>query len=434
MNILIVSYHFYNSAAEGLATARIARSLVDYGHKVVVITSELNRFRSAKIEITSGPLKGIKIYRASFEQSSTPQWWKWIDKVKNSSWLLGRLSVLPNVIYGCRIEEWAWVKNVVACAGKAWAESGPFDLMHTRLNHAVSHYAGMEIVRKKPGLAWCAYFSDPYPHHLYPPPYTSKVGSISRITLERKTNRIFQRAGSIIFPARRLRDFLLTGKWERFKSKSFIAPHLKNIWQPPPAPKRGASFIIRHAGFLMRERKVEPLFQGIREFLIRYPAARDSFRVDFAGRYPKNELPEPPQDLREVISFSGYKRPDELSEWLLGADAFLLVEAKLTEGIFFPTKFAEYIGRMRPTLALSPKTGEIADTLKEGGGILVEPEDVEGIRDALVSLFTAWQENRLDEYFPTESTIKKVSPEYVIPIYESAFEHAVQKVEQRRSG
>jgi glycosyltransferase involved in cell wall biosynthesis len=430
MNILLVSYHFYNSTAEGLATARVAQGLVDRGHKVVVITSELNRFTGDKIEISSGHLKGIHIYRANYDRSCVPQWWRKFEKAREKNWLTSRLSVIPNVIYGCGIEEWAWVTNATRQAEYAWSHCGPFDIMHTRLNHAVSHYAGIQIVDKIPNLPWCAYFSDPYPHHLYPPPYTAQVGMISRITLERKTTKIFQRAGSIVFPARRLQDFLLIRKWGRFKSKSFIAPHLKNIWQQQQPPKRGERFIIRHSGFLMRERKIEPLFEGVRLFLKRYPVAKECFRLEFAGRYPNNELPETPLDLKDMVSYSGYKLPDELSEWLQGADVFLLVEAKLKEGIFFPTKFAEYLGNGRPILALSPQNGEIADLLVEGGGILVEPDEIGAIGNALEELFLAWKENRLEEYLPNIRSIQKVSAEHVIPIYENAFNFAIRTSEQ----
>ena len=112
--------------------------------------------------------------------------------------------------------------------------------------------------------------------------------------------------------------------------------------------------------------------------------------------------------------------PDKVEQWLGAADVFLLVEAKLKEGVFMPSKLADYLAAGKPILALSPRVGTVADYLKDGGGLVVEPDDVAGIAAALEQLLDLWQAGRLATLRPPAATIARVSPEQVVPLYEQA--------------
>ena len=60
-------------------------------------------------------------------------------------------------------------------------------------------------------------------------------------------------------------------------------------------------------------------------------------------------------------------------------------------------KVFEYIAAERPILAVVPPDGAAAKLLRDtGAGVVVAPEDVAGIRDALVDLHTRWLDGRLD--------------------------------------
>src|SRR2546422_8314162 len=115
-----------------------------------------------------------------------------------------------------------------------WNDSKPrFDGIHSRLNHSVSHLAVLKALpRLSPRAPWCAHFSDPWPHHLYPPPYQSKVGPLFRLRLEHVLGSILRQAGSLTFPAERLMRFLLSGKREMHRAKAHVVPHLGNFWCP----------------------------------------------------------------------------------------------------------------------------------------------------------------------------------------------------------
>ncbi len=393
MKVLFVSWHCLDGTAEGLASARLAGALARHGHEVTLLTS-------ARSQSPQG-VETHLLQPEVFNRFNLDRW--------------GRLGALPHLLRGCTVEEKGWTQAV---ARKA-AELGPFEVLHSRLNPAASHLAALEVLSRME-LPWCAYFSDPWPHHLYPEPYRFTVGPLSRRRLELSLDAMLRRADSLVFPSDRLRDWLLSGRRERFRSKSFIAPHLGEPGEE--APEHNGILRFRHAGFLMKERRIGPLFAGLERFLAARPDAR--VRVEFAGRYAGNELPEVPSALRGIVSFEPSMPPEAVPSWMAGADVALLVEAALAEGIFFPSKLSDYLAGGRPILALSPRRGVTADLLAGGGGVLAEPEDEAGIAAALEQLHGLWRAGRLAELAPQPEQAAAVSEGAVVPVYERAFEEA----------
>jgi glycosyltransferase involved in cell wall biosynthesis len=60
-------------------------------------------------------------------------------------------------------------------------------------------------------------------------------------------------------------------------------------------------------------------------------------------------------------------------------------------------KVFEYIAAERPILAVVPPDGAAARLIRDtGAGVVVAPEDVDGIREALVDLHARWRDRGLD--------------------------------------
>lgn len=390
MRILFVSWHCLDGTAEGLVSARLAGALARRGHEVTLLTRKQSR---APEGVTSHLLEPEPFHPLNLD--------RW-----------GRLGALPHLLRGCTVEEKGWTRAV---ARKA-VELGPFDVLHSRLNPAASHLAALAVL-KKIALPWCAYFSDPWPHHLYPEPYRFQVGPLSRLRQERHLDAMLRRADSLVFPAARLRDWLLSGRRARFRPKSFVAPHLGE--EGAPSPISNGRLRIRHAGFLMKERRAEPLLAALERLR---PEVREDLRIEFAGRCAAR--PEVPAALSGAVFFEPPMPPDAVRAWMAGADVALLVEAALAEGVFYPSKLSDYLAGGRPILALSPRRGVTADLLAGGGGVLVEPEDDAGIAAALERLHGLWREGRLAELAPRPEQAAAVSEETVVPIYERAFQGA----------
>jgi glycosyltransferase involved in cell wall biosynthesis len=405
VKVLFVSWHCRNGTAEGLASARLAEALARHGHEVTLLTT------------TSPGLDGVAVYRV---EPDPPGAFDSLSK-RMDGW--GRIGAIPHLLRGCTMEEAGWVRAVARRASKL----GPFDVLHSRLNPAASHLAALAVLEEL-DLPWCAYFSDPWPHHLYPEPYRFTVGPLSRLRQERSLDAMLRKAGSLVFPSGRLRDWLLADRRKQFRPKSLIAPHLADREVAPSPAKQGrdgeGSFLrIRHAGFLMKERRVEPLFAGLERFLAVHPGA--PIRIEFAGRYA-GVAPGVPPALSSVVSFEPSMPPDAVRAWMAAADVALLVEANLEEGIFFPSKLSDYLAGGRPIVALSPGRGVAADFLADGGGILAGPEDEAGIAAALERLHDLWQAGRLAELAPRPEQAAAVSAASVVPLYERAFQEAAR--------
>ncbi|HEX5719769.1 MAG TPA: glycosyltransferase [Thermoanaerobaculia bacterium] len=390
MKVLFVSGHCLDGTAEGLASARLAGALARHGHEVTLLTRKQSRLPIG--------VEGHLLEPEPFHRFNLDRW--------------GRLGALPHLLRGCTAEEKGWVRAV---ARKA-AELGPFDVLHSRLNPAASHLAALAVL-KKIELPWCAYFSDPWPHHLYPEPYRFTVGPLSRRRLELSLDTMLRRADSLVFPSNRLRDWLLSGRRERFRSKSFVAPHLGE--EGASSPASNGHLHIRHAGFLMKERRIEPLLAALERLR---PEVKRDLRIELAGRYAVQ--PEVPAPLSGIVSFEPSMPPEAVRAWMAGADVALLVEASLAEGIFFPSKLSDYLAGGRAILALSPRRGVTADLLAGGGGVLVEPEDEAGIAAALERLHGLWREGRLAELAPRPEQAAAVAEDTVVPVYERAFQEA----------
>jgi hypothetical protein len=423
LNILLLSYHFYNHAAEGQATAKLVKAFVDHGHRVTVLASDTTLVGLEDDSILGCDNDNFCIHRVGIQNELGPGMWRILETKSSKRNVFARLTAIPNLLYGYSILDWIWIAKVTEYLERIVIENGSYDILHTRMNPPINHFVALRLKKKLRNLAWCAYFSDPWPFHLYPKPYLSSAGRLLRLRLEMKLNQILINASTLIFPSKYLIDHMLMGSREKYKHKSYYAPHIGNTWNYVNPPKQNQILSIRHAGFLMKERKVEPLYDGLRKFLMLYPGAKSNLRIEFVGRF--HDEPEPPNDLRGVVRFHEFINPDKIWNWLQDGDVFLLVEANLKKGIFFPSKLADYLTGRRYILALSPKEGIAADFLAQGGGIVVAPEDVDGIAHALSEVYQAWKKGVLGNQVPPEEVRNVVSADAVVPIYEQAFEQAI---------
>lgn len=429
MNIGIVSFHLWNVTAEGLQAAKIARILRDQGHDVEIFTSEHNWLQGDRVSPDAGPLAGMTIHRIAAEPARVPAWWRRLAAWETAGGLRAKAAAVPNLLYGCAREDWAWAA-ATAGAFLARAAQRPFDVLHTRLNPPSSHLAGLLIRRRLPALPWCAYFSDPWPFHRNPPPYASSSGRLLRRRLEHRLQSVHDQADALVYPSRWLRDLQALDAAGRPRrpgaAQGFVVAHAGNLWHQVAAKPRAAVLRIRHAGFLMKERRTDALYDALRRLLARRPELRRCLRLELVGRYTGSGLPEVAADLTDIVVYDRFKRPDAIWSWLAEADVLLLVEASMEIGIYFPSKLADYLGAERPILALSPRRGVAADLLGEGAGacLLAPPDDTAAIETALEAAVDAWQQDRLETLLPTAAARLEVDPATVGAGYALAFAHA----------
>ena len=95
---------------------------------------------------------------------------------------------------------------------------------------------------------------------------------------------------------------------------------------------------------------------------------------------------------------------------LFNSDIILLVIGKgKGSRNFYTGKIFEYIRANRPILAIVPEDGVAADVIIETRtGVVVDPENIVGIKNALVNYYKSWLENGMEHNKDT-AEIKKYS-------------------------
>jgi len=441
MRILLLSYHLHPDwTAEGLCVAKTARMLVDHGHQVEILTSMANYLAGESLIPSSGLLAGIRVHRVAAAPNRLPTGFRQLYTFTHrqqrrggrGGWFWDKSAAALDIMLGSNVEDYSWARDAGDLAARLWYnhDGVPFDLLYSRLNHFVSHLAALNVVHQRPHIHWCAHFSDPWPGHLYPTDYRHKPtrSGLMERRQERILHTILDRAQSLTFPGDRLCRFLLSGSRERYRHKAHAIPHLGNFWDGRPAYRQGEQFNLVFAGFLLRQRSTESLFQGLQQFLTATPQARAAIRMQFIGKNTA-VVEEGVQKyaLAGVVSTAPQRGFSEVWPLLCQADVLLLIESPMAEGVFMPSKLADYLSAGRPILALSPPVGTVADFLSQGGGLRVDPDDATQIAQALQQLYALWQSHRLEDLAPAPSLIDRVSPACLAPLYDAAFHQALGK-------
>jgi glycosyltransferase involved in cell wall biosynthesis len=153
-------------------------------------------------------------------------------------------------------------------------------------------------------------------------------------------------------------------------------------------------FRITHTGSFFGKRNPRPFLTALKESGLENVVAR------FVGelKTPDREWAEQLGlgDRLELVPFGSRRRSlayQRDSEALL----MLLPEAGERGAPVLPGKIFEYLAAERPILAAVPPQGAAANLIREAGaGVVVAPDDVQGIREALIGLEARWRAGRLD--------------------------------------
>jgi glycosyltransferase involved in cell wall biosynthesis len=157
---------------------------------------------------------------------------------------------------------------------------------------------------------------------------------------------------------------------------------------------RTDAFRLTHTGSFFGRRDPKPFLQALAD------SGLDDVRVRFVGdfRPGDREFMEGLGlgDRVELIDYVPRRRSLELQR---ESDALLLLipEAGGRGRGVLSGKVFEYIAAERPILAVVPPDGAAAKLIEDTGvGVVAAPDDVDGIRDALMSLHARWRAGELD--------------------------------------
>jgi len=172
-------------------------------------------------------------------------------------------------------------------------------------------------------------------------------------------------------------------------------------------PEKGARFRVTYIGAFYGPRSPKCFLQ----------AANDITRSDFIKDVELNFIgwsaPLVQSSVRKYvtknisINISGHIDHSQVIREMAKSSVLLLVVGKGGGEATYPGKLFEYLRSAKPILALASKQGVSADLIsRTRAGIVVDPEDVAQIKNALQKLYDNWKEGTLDMK-PNWAEIKK---------------------------
>ncbi len=311
----------------------------------------------------------------------------------------------------------SWVVKAYA-VGRKLAARKQYDFIMSRAAPQFGHLPALFVSRRL-GLPWIANWSDPMPPRKAPQPYGAGSG-VSLPFLERTLFKaVMEGASWHTFPCERLLRYM-NSYMPGCQGKSSVVPHIALKRFCSGSQTSSDVFSLYYAGSLAM-RDPSTFLEGVRIFL----NERDDnapVSVTFIG-LPLDGLREAARrlGLNDIVKIEEVKKYEAVQEVLAKATVLVIIEADCEEGVFFPSKFVDFVQTGRPILAVSPKTGTMSDILSKGGGIAADCRVPEEIAGAIKALYEEWQTGTLEMNYSSDRLFAIFNEENILTQYTELF-------------
>lgn len=350
------------------------------------------------------------------------------------------LSIPPHGGYGKHLSiplglryqthDWSrWIEAVMQQATRMYRDR-PFDVIYSRSLPNVAHVAGYWLAVNL-RLPWIANFNDPWDLeglHLLPQEQHLRRKGIAALISDWWLQRVMSRADVVTFPCVRLRDYHL--RLIDFQPHCAVIPH---IGFSTGNHANSKEFRLMHVGNLgsgesTRRGATLSLLLGLQAFLNHYPEARPLTRLILVGNEDHVTLQWATElKLDGVVVCTGRVSYEESLEYIASGTVCLLVEGKMPEGIYLPSKLADYMASKKPVIALSPGVGTIADFAELRGISRVDVDDAEGIEKAITLHYEYFRRGTMDQLQPENELVERFSGRIVARRFRELLKEMPQK-------
>jgi len=186
-------------------------------------------------------------------------------------------------------------------------------------------------------------------------------------------------------------------------------PEDLTLSDPEDNPRKSADkFTLTFTGLFYNTFRPKPLLNAISELIGEGKVPQENIVVKFVGANSKNELNG--ADRYGISEFTGFQPRATALQQAAHSDALLLLLSRERGRHVIPSKTFEYLAAGKPILALIPENGSVADLLRETkSGLIVDFNDVAGIKNAFYTLFCDWQQGRSSVYLPDRKAVELYS-------------------------
>ncbi len=407
--VLIITFAFPPNAGGGVQrTAKFVKYLPIFNWQSIVITTKKNASKSQDASLLSDIPQNTTVHRIPFFNIySFPS--KIINKYSNNKTANFLKLILNKIINGINIAllipdyTILWLPLTYIRAKNIIGQEKP-DLIYSSSPPPTCHIIAY-LLKKKYNLPWLADYRDEWaenPFRKYFTPLHKKIN----LWLE---NKIVNQADTVINVSEVLSNQLA----QRFKDNNKFHV-LTNGYDPEDIPRNSPidnhKFTITYCGSIYDDQSPNSFITALIELIEEEKISRSDIHINFVGAVANQYFHSLVEGIKELVTFRGYQPHRRAIEFIIKSDALLLYISQKRGPGCVTAKIFEYLATRKSILTLATKDNAAAKIIKQTqSGLIANPDDVETIKKHILSLFSAWQNNRLSDYCNTKSDISLYS-------------------------
>lgn len=291
-----------------------------------------------------------------------------------------------------------------------------YDAILTRSPNDISHLVG-EMLKRKTGIMWIANWNDPAAP-IWPEPYKHNYSDRVQKKKIAETERLLLAADVNSFPSDSLRRHF-TEKFPFLKnSRTTVFPHIglvDRFWPKAAEGFNDGKLHFLHSGNLSAERNPKTTFKALRQLIDNGISNFEFHIMGHINDYTQSLIDN--YQLNDYVKCIGSFPYMEALSKMQAYDVMVLLEAQLDRGIFFASKFTDYLQTCKPILAISPQEGFAADMLKDSEyEYLADNTNPQSILQTFKQIFCDYEAGKLNNTTSCK-IFALVSPEGVVKKY-----------------
>ena len=387
-NVLMINYFFPPlGSTDSIQALRYVRYLPEFGWCPHVLTVRSGALDVPRDETLSAEIpSGAEIIRTHFFDIYQP--WVLFRHFPSSkvAGALGRLwaCVPPDRYIG-------WLPFAYFRARRIIASKG-IDAVYTLSNPHTVPLLGY-LLKRTTGLPWVVYFVDEWAQNpFYAPPLRCqrKVdGWLERQILDRADHILIAWPGmTSLLP-------LDISQKSTTITYSFDAADFQ---MPATTTDTRSKFCIVYTGSFYASQQPTYFLSAMETLIEEGQLPADKVNLIFVGRVRSAGFAGfEDRRVGGIMERVGFVSHDKAVDYMKRASVLLLIVSKKRGNANIPSKTFEYLASGKPILALVPPEGATAELIKKTRtGVVVDPEDVEAIKGAVLDLYKKWIVDGLD--------------------------------------
>ncbi len=195
-----------------------------------------------------------------------------------------------------------------------------------------------------------------------------------------------------------------------------------------PPPKTTDKLIITYSGIFLEYNTPKYFLEAFKQITIERPDIASKIELHFVGYLRKeNQKLVKKLKLEEFVKDFGYMNHDEALKKVMASDVlWFMIGRKRNIDAILPGKMFEYFGSGKPVIACVPEGAAKAASIEYGASFITEPEDLQGIKQAVYSVYELYRTNQLP--LPDKNFIDKHRRDFLTETLIKQFQLLIKEV------